>query len=893
MKLNKKSKNKNIQKIDKKAERKANKKAKKQAKAKKKETQIRFRKPVQSTQQNIPIREFYRGIIITKDRRYIKVMEVKPITFDLKTSNEQARIFDSFQQVLKVAPDNVQLTVMSFPANLEKPIAILDSEIAKETNEKCLEVDYAYRDKLVETQFYTVTRRFFISFQYEGKKDLIFNAKSMSKVYYDLNRTARNIEAALSSCGNTVVPVDENYPSEQTAEILYTILNRNESIEVPFKDNLQNVLMRYAQRKNGELTLPDFIAPTEYISPKTISFMNSKYIVANGDGNGNGTYYTFLYIPKTEYAPNVIPAWTRIFINSYDGVDVNIYLNRKSKEKVMNDIRRNITYSQVGAESSSSASAAFDSSLSTYESGNYLKNGLSSGQDFYLMSILLTVTGSSPEEVDEKVNSLKQTAIQTDIKLQECTFFEEKAFMSALPLCNLDKFIFDRAKRNVLTEGAASTYPFTAFEMLDDNGIYFGDNLNNNSLVLIDIFNTSKFQNPNIFICGQTGSGKTFSLLLMAIRMRIKHIPVYILAPEKEHEFRRVCEALGGQFIQMGAGSPNRINIMEIFKRDETANVLIDGNHQRMSYLTEKVQSLKDFFILLIPDMTIEEKQLLDEAIMQTYANFGITTDNNSLIDPDDFMNGFKKMPIIEDLQKVLKANSRTERMANIINVLCSGSGKSFNGQTNVDLDNDFTVIGLEHLSGDMMPLGIYMAMDFVWSKIKEDRTKKKVLFIDEWWKLAYNPIAANYSLEIAKIIRAYGGAMVIATQQMNDILAVENGKFGEAVLNNCKTKILMQMEQKDAETVQRLIGINDSETEQIQHSGRGEGLFVSNDNNIFIKFVASDAEFNLITTDRTHLQQLMASKNSSETELFAADDMEFVDMFSVADEQKEGEKNE
>ena len=100
-----------------------------------------------------------------------------------------------------------------------------------------------------------------------------------------------------------------------------------------------------------------------------------------------------------------------------------------------------------------------------------------------------------------------------------------------------------------------------------------------------------------------------------------------------------------------------------------------------------------------------------------------------------------------------------------------------------------------------MMPLGIYMAMDFLWSKIKEDRTKKKVLFIDEWWKLAYNPIAAAYSMEIARVIRAYRGAIVFATQQMSDILAIDNGQFGTKVLNNCHIKILMKMEETAQES--------------------------------------------------------------------------------------------
>ncbi len=243
---------------------------------------------------------------------------------------------------------------------------------------------------------------------------------------------------------------------------------------------------------------------------------------------------------------------------------------------------------------------------------------------------------------------------------------------------------------------------------------------------------------------------------------------------------------------------------------------------------------------------------------MRTYGRFGITNDNSSLYDPDDPSHSrYRKMPVISDLRQELAANPPTRRLANIVAILTSGSGSSFDGQTNVSLDNDFTVLGLEHLSGDMLPMGIYMAMDFLWSKIKEDRTRKKALFIDEWWKLAYNPVAAAYSLEIAKVIRAYGGSMVIATQQMKDILAIDDGKFGAGVLNNCKIKILMQMENDDAEAVRKIMNLTSAEAAGIAKFCKGEGLLAAGTNDMSIRFVASDSEYDLITTDRSDLARM------------------------------------
>ena len=836
-----------------------------------------FKIPVQSTQQNIPIRDIIDGVILTKDYRYIKVMEVKPITFDMKSYRDQTDIFHQFQSVLKVCPNTLQLTVMCLPANLKKQLDILSKERSLETNTDLLRVYDAYRDRLLETEQTSFTRRFFLSFQYEGKR-----TNDVSLIIESLNRLESIIAAQLSTCGNEVLSFNVSDRNAATLEILYTILNRNESVNVPFGKNSENTYMRYF---NALSNTNFYIPPNDFIAPKNVSYLNSKYVVINSAKDKPGTYYSFLYIPTTGYNPYVIPGWLQMFIFSYPGVDVNIYLERVPSEEVMNNIRRNMVYSGLKTSENSSLSTAYESATESYSSGAYLRNGIRSGQEFYYCSTLITVSGSSPEDVDNKVQLLKSDAIKNDIRICECKHVEEACFKSTLPLCSLDKKVWERSKRNMLTEGAASMYPFISFEMNDENGIYFGDDIDSKIPAIIDIFDTKKFQNPNIFICGQSGAGKTFALLLIAIRMRIKRFPVYILAPEKEHEFRRVCEALNGQFIQLGPGSPNRINIMEIFKKDEKNNKRIDGDYESVSYLLEKVDTLMNFFKLHIYDMSNEEEAILNKAIVETYRKKGITINNETLYDTNDFLGEtFKQMPIISDLQDTLREFGAT-RLVNILDFFVTGSGSSFNGQTNVDLNNDFTIIGLEHLRGKMMPLGIYMAMDFVWSKIKEDRTKQKALFIDEWWKMASNPIAAEYSLQIAKTIRAYSGAMIISTQQMNDIMAVENGKYGYAVLNNCKTKIILQSEKKDVESVQNLVGITNKEVSLISSFERGDALFVFNGNNIKIHFKASPIEKALISTDRKDLLKL-TNPDDDLIELLSVDDMEVMELIGLDEDE-------
>lgn len=838
---------------------------------------------MKSTQSEIPIYDLYKGMIIVKtklDNRYVKIIEVSPISFSLKTSADQNRIYESFASIFSAGTTRMQFISLSLKANLKKQIDILDKEIATEKNKECAKVGELYKEKLVESQEDGIKHRFFVVFEYDGKR-----TTDVEKVYREMNMTENGLLQVLNACGNNVISFGDNIAeiNSNVAELLYTFYNRNEIIDEPFSDKMDKVYARYSDYyKNNKYELPI----TDLISPKNISYYNSKYIVVNSSKKQNklGTYYSFLYIPSNGYPPNVTAGWINNLLPLAQGIDTSVYFEKVPREMLMGKLRRNLVYTEANGNAAASNSSTLDNAIQAYGSGSYLKDGLNAGQDFFYMATMITVSGESPEEVDRKVEYIKNTFKTWGVKINECRYQEENAFLSYLPLCDLDTNIWKKAKQNVLTEGAATMYLFDDSTLNDPDGIYFGDDTSTNSLTVVDLFDTKKYSSSNVFICGQTGSGKTYSLLLMAIRMRIKHIPVYILAPEKEHEFRRVCEALGGQFIQLGAGSPNRINIMEIFKQDDEASKAIDGTSDldTISYLSTKAESLKNFFKLLVtePSMSTEEETLLDKAIIETYRRKGITFDNNSLIDPNDFMRKkYKPMPIISDLVNVLKENPRSERLATIIGTLTTGSAGSFNGQTNVDLNNDFTVIGLEHLKGKMLPLGIYMAMDFCWSKIKEDRTKKKMLFIDEWWKLAFNPIAAEYSLEIAKTIRAYGGGMVIATQQMEDVMAVNDGQYGKAVLNNCKTKILLHMEKQDAYDVQNLIGINDSEVKKIIAAQRGEALFVSNENNVRIKFVASDMEHQLITTDRSELAE-QAKKAKQNEEIVTFDNLEEADSF-------------
>ena len=399
--------------------------------------------------------------------------------------------------------------------------------------------------------------------------------------------------------------------------------------------------------------------------------------------------------------------------------------------------------------------------------------------------------------------------------------------------------------------------------MCDDNGILLGVNKHNNSLVIVDLFNSAVYHNANLAILGSSGAGKTFLLQLMALRMRRKHIQIFIIAPLKGHEFYRASSGIGGEFIQISPASQNCINVMEIRLIDTTAAEALDGPLRDKSELAAKIQKLHIFFSLLIPDMNHEERQLLDDALIRTYAKKGITHNNDTLADPADPAR-YREMPVLGDLFDTLVESAETKRLANIINRLVHGSARTFNQQTNVNLDNKYTVLDISELTGDLLVVGMFVALDYVWDKAKEDRTKEKAIFVDETWQLigaSSNRLAAEYVLEIFKTIRGYGGAAIAATQDINDFFALDDGKYGKGIINNAKTKIILNLEEEEAMRVESILKLTETEVMGITHFQRGNGLISTNSNNIAVEFRASDLEKELITTDRYELGRILQSK--------------------------------
>ncbi len=800
----------------------------------------------------LPISRIQNGIIYTKDHRYVKVAEVIPINFLLRSAREQRSIIYSFVSYLKISPVKLQFKVLTRRADIGRHVDTVRREMARETNKQCLLMQEDYLEFVQQiSSREAVTRRFFLIFEYEPWDTR--RGDEEAEAVTSLQGAVHTASNYLRQCGNEVVLPDNE--DEFTADVLYNLLCRRESAVKPLSQKVQEVLGQYpplTAQSGG-----DEIPATEFVAPGYIDFTHGRYICIDG------LYYAYLMVPSDGYKSQVPAGWLSLMVNAGDGIDLDMFLSRQSKEQVIQKVGRQLRINRSRIKDASDTNTDFDDIDSAIRSGYFLKEGLANNEDFYFMNLLVTVTASSVDDLEWKVNEMKKLLLSQDMRVSTCHFREEQAFLSALPLVSMEKKLYERSRRNLLTGGAAGCYPFTSYEMCDDNGILLGVNKYNSSLIIVDIFNSAVYKNANMAILGTSGAGKTFTMQLMALRMRRKGIPIFIIAPLKGHEFHRACANVGGEFIQVSPASPHCINVMEIRQVDRSVSELLDGPEIRLSELAEKIQRLHIFFSLLIPDMTHEERQLLDEALIHTYNSKGITHDNESLKAPGH-PGRYREMPVLGDLYQILKDSPATLRMANILNRLVNGSASTFNQQTNVSLQNKYTVLDISSLTGDLLTVGMFVALDFVWDRAKENRTEEKTIFIDECWQLLSGAgetgtrLAGDFVLEIFKTIRGYGGSAVCASQDLNDFFNLDGGRFGKGIINNSKTKIILNLEDDEAMRVQDALHLSDAEVMEITHFERGNGLISTNSNNIMVEFKASPLEKDLITTDRRELQELV-----------------------------------
>ena len=581
---------------------------------------------------------------------------------------------------------------------------------------------------------------------------------------------------------------------------------------------LKQILSREKQEEIPELWTGQ-TSVLDILAPSSVDNGSRDYIVVDG------VYHTYLYVAGYGYRTKNEGAWLSPLVEAGDNIGISFTFKKMPRDKILSRISQKTMLNRTG-------------------------------QDFYYMSTVIEVTAEDEEELEIRVGDIMTLCASMSMVVKRADYKHEQCFLSALPTLSLDPDIERKGRRNVLTDSLAASFPFSSFEIYDQNGIFLGLNKYNSSIAILDIFDADKYSNANGCILGMSGAGKTFLMQLMALRLRMQGTQVFILAPIKGHEFADACYMAGGKYIRIAPSSKDCINIMEIRKSTLSPDYEIKGDDRGDSVLAEKLQKLMIFFSLIKNDITQNELNLLDGAVIRTYRKFGIEFENETLFDKDG---KFKKMPTLKDLYEELLSKDETKPLALMIEKFAVGSLSTFGGETNVDLANRYIVLDISEMTDHLKPLGMFMALDFVWDKAKESRIAKKVIFLDELRTLigaSSNRMAADYVLEIFKVIRGYGGAAIAATQDIGDFFSLDDGKYGKGVINNSRIKFILQLEEDEAFAVQKYLSLSDEETMQIIRNQRGEALLCANRNKVCIDIKASPFLYELLTTKRSDLER-------------------------------------
>lgn len=594
----------------------------------------------------------------------------------------------------------------------------------------------------------------------------------------------------------------------------------------------------------GSTTVLDILSPT------AIDTQSRDYVIVDG------VFHAYLYVTGYGYSTTVGSCWLSPLVEAGEGVSVSFQFERQSREKILSKISQTTMMNRSRMREIGDTRQDYEELDSAISSGLYLKDAMNrQGEDFYYMHTLIEVTADDAETLEQRVNAVEKLCVSSDMLARRCDYSQEQGFLSALPLLALDPDVERKSRRNALTGGVAAAFPFVSYELSDRGGVFLGLNLYNRSPAFLDPYDDYKYTNGNIWIGGSSGAGKTFTLNCLGGRLRQQGKRVIYIVPKKGHEFRPLCELMGGLYLRMSPSSRDCPNIMAIRRKSLDAYAGLKHLAVRDdSVLAEKISHLIIWYSLQKKDLSDEDKNYLDSSLVECYERYGITFDNASLVDENG---NFREMPILPDWYEVLRSKPETRHLAVVLARYVTGSAKAMGERNRIDLNNKYIVLDISGMSDDLLLSGIFWATDVANDLIMGGGSNLSALIADELWSLVganSNPMAAGFVQEMVKTIRGLGGIAVTSTQGMQDLFGLDGGKYGKGILDSSRIKLVMQMEEQEARLIQGVLNLSEEEVRQITRFRRGEGLLCVGYNHVPIAFHATEKEYAAITTSSTDL---------------------------------------
>ena len=594
----------------------------------------------------------------------------------------------------------------------------------------------------------------------------------------------------------------------------------------------KNILKQLFRQKANE----NKFLEENYISPAYINTENPKYLEIDN------MYYSGLMI--VNYLRENEELLLKNLIDTDINMNISIFYEKQDKYKTLKDLTYNIGSVSADLSELNINRQDIDLAQYTYNDAKYIRKEMQiNNQDIYYLYIYINLFSDSLNDLKYNLNKIEGIIQGSGMQSRRANFRQEQIYKTSGPLMHNDKDLKLATRRNILTDGLISTYPFISSSIFDEKGVYIGRNIHNNSMIFIDRYNSQKYKNPNMCVFGMSGAGKSFYIKLLILRYGLQDINQYVIDPDRE--YGNICKALNGTFLKIGPTSDTYINVFDI--REESIE------KDEKGYLSVKIDKLKGFFNLIFGEMNEEEKSIIEEKLIELYENKHINFNDKSLYKIKNKKLVFKEssdMPILQDFYELLGKDKKTKKFHIKLLPFVKGSLNYFNKHTNIKIKNKLIIADIYELGEENIKYGMYIFVDLFWDLIKLNRKAKKVIYMDEIWRLigvTSNKEVAAFIYKIFKTIRKYGGSGVAITQDVSDLFSLDHGTYGKSILNNSNIKAFFCLEEENINILEKYAKLSEKEKIEIKSFSKGECLmFVGNDH-ILVKIEASNFEKNII----------------------------------------------
>ncbi len=533
-------------------------------------------------------------------------------------------------------------------------------------------------------------------------------------------------------------------------------------------------------------------------------------------------YYRSLFVAG--YPRFVAANWLEPLVSFNHTLDISMYVYPTRSEEILENLKRKVGEMEATIQSDLKRGRVIEPSVQVaLEDALALQQELAKGSErFFQFGLYVTIPAKTREDLDKTTKQVEATLGSLLIVTKKSILQMEEGMKTTLPM-GKDRVL---VTRNMDTTSLATTFPFTTSELTANEGILYGLNEHNDSLIIFDRFT---LENANSVVFGKSGGGKSYMVKLEIMRSLMFDTEVIVIDPENEYE--NLTHTLGGEYIRFRFGSQTKLNPFDL--------ALLGSDLDDQSELSQKVLSLHGFFRVVMGKLTPTEDALLDRALILTYKQKGITPDPST---------HKKEPPLMEDLYKTLVGMEEVlaKGLADRIEKFVKGSLVGiFDQQTNVSIRNQLTVFSIRDLEDELRPIAMYLILDFIWNKIRHDK-KRRLLIVDEAWYMMKYPDSAQFLYGIAKRARKYYLGLTTITQDVEDFMATEMGK---AIIQNSSMQILLKQSSAAIDTIAQVFYLSEGEKHLLLAADVGQGLFFAGPAHAAMRVIASPEEHEVATT--------------------------------------------